>query len=143
MGSQRQCLPQRRSSVSILVPQIGNQAALTYAALLTPSLLPTTGLVFRGMDGVATAVPPAAQIVRFNFGASITGCIGYLSWHGINFPPGMMDIRNAVSMDLVLAGSLADSAGYSPTASVGYSASGLPATLATFTNVISSSTAGP
>src|ERR1039458_4869703 len=70
MGSQRQCLPQRRSSVSILVPQIGNQAALTYAALLTPSLLPTTGLVFRGMDGVATAVPPAAQIVRFNFGAS-------------------------------------------------------------------------
>lgn len=117
-------------------------AAIKAAGLKAVSLVPTLGFVTPGDDGNALAVPPTAQVERFNYGPTVSGYVSYLSWRGIEFPPGMQDIRQAVSIDLVLVSSMVETGGYAPYASVGYSFNGIPAELAAWISALHDNTPG-
>jgi hypothetical protein len=117
-------------------------AAVKAAALTAVSLPPVAGFTLPGQDGNALAVPPSAQVERFDFGSGITSYSAYLSWNGIVYPPGMQDIKKAVSIDLVMVSSFIETGGYLPYASVGYSVLGIPAKLATWFSALLDNTAG-
>ena len=125
------------ANVTVDVPNLITQplwfiAALKAAGLRSVALVPTTGFILQPDDGLALSVPPTAQVERFNYGPTVIGASAYMSWNGIEYPPGMQDIAKAVSIDLVLVSSLTESGGYLPYASVGYSVNGIPAELATW-----------
>ena len=83
-----------------------NAAAIRAAALKNVFLPPTSGSILTGQDGQAIVIPPQVSVERFNFGASMTGITACLGWNGTEYPPGMQDIKKAVSLDLVLVSSL-------------------------------------
>ena len=118
------------------------RAAIRALALKSVSLYPTSGHVIVGDDGTATITPPAATVVRSNFGSAITGTTAYLGWNGISCPPGMQDIAKAITLDLVLVSSLIETAGYTPYGSVGYQVLQVPAALATWFSALNDDTAG-
>lgn len=130
--------------IANLAPQpLWSQAGLRLAGMKSVALDPTTGFVIVGADGTALAVPPDASVERFDWGPSITGTTAYLGWNGISYPPGMQAVSRAASLDLVVAGTLTDTAGYFPTATVGYSVIAGPASTATWFTALSSAVPGP